>query len=548
MRLVYPSMTVRTHPHTRPPVLSRLPLLAVLAAILMYAAILTHRAWLGDDAYITFRTIDNWMHGFPLAWNVSERVQSYTHPLWMFLVSLCYALTHEFYFTVIGVSIGLSTLAAGLYSFKIAPRLLAALPGLVILSLSNAYVDYSTSGLENPLSHLLLVVFFILFFKLPKDRRGLWALSLTASLLILNRQDLCLLILPPLVYLAVRGGWRSLPPLIAGQVPTLVWELFSLFYYGFLFPNTAYAKLNTGIPTLELLQQGLYYFQNSLRHDPLTLAAILAACILAVLSRKPEHRVVALGAILYLAYVLKIGGDFMSGRFLAAPLLVAVILIARADLGALPRPVLYTAGGLVLLLGLAAPLPTYRTLTLEIQRDPQSSTRDSHGISDERLYYSLATGLMRARSHPDLPEHPWRELGEKYHDEPGYAVVVGEAVGFLGYFAGPQVHIIDQLALCDPLLARLPAEQADGWRIGHFARAIPPGYIESIETGSNQIVDPHLASYYDQLKLITQGKLTDPERLKAIWEINTGQYDWLLPQSLGQSSPTLSVHGVSTLP
>ena len=27
----------------------------------------------------------------------------------------------------------------------------------------------------------------------------------------------------------------------------MVWELFSLFYYGFLFPNTKYAKLNTGI-------------------------------------------------------------------------------------------------------------------------------------------------------------------------------------------------------------------------------------------------------------------------------------------------------------
>jgi arabinofuranosyltransferase len=29
---------------------------------------------------------------------------------------------------------------------------------------SKAYIDYSTSGLENPLTHLLIVLFFIVYF------------------------------------------------------------------------------------------------------------------------------------------------------------------------------------------------------------------------------------------------------------------------------------------------------------------------------------------------------------------------------------------------
>src|SRR5690348_16048670 len=52
-------------------------------------------AWLSDDAYITFRTVYNFTHGYGLVWNVGERVQSYTHPLWMFLLTIAYALGHD---------------------------------------------------------------------------------------------------------------------------------------------------------------------------------------------------------------------------------------------------------------------------------------------------------------------------------------------------------------------------------------------------------------------------------------------------------------------
>ena len=64
---------------------------------------------------------------------------------------------------------------------------------------------------------------------------------------------------------------RALGAAALGQLPFILWEIFSLVYYGFPFPNTAYAKLNTGIPRIELLQQGGKYLLSSLRHDPLTL-------------------------------------------------------------------------------------------------------------------------------------------------------------------------------------------------------------------------------------------------------------------------------------
>ena len=48
-------------------------------------------AWLCDDAYITFRVVDNLPGGFGLRWNTFERVQAYTNPLWMLLVTPLYS-------------------------------------------------------------------------------------------------------------------------------------------------------------------------------------------------------------------------------------------------------------------------------------------------------------------------------------------------------------------------------------------------------------------------------------------------------------------------
>jgi len=76
--------------------------------VVAYAVVLVRTAWMCDDAYITLRTIDNFVQGYGLVWNVGERVQVYTHPLWMFLISAFYALTREPYYTTLVISMLLS--------------------------------------------------------------------------------------------------------------------------------------------------------------------------------------------------------------------------------------------------------------------------------------------------------------------------------------------------------------------------------------------------------------------------------------------------------
>ena len=247
----------------------------VFGLIAISAIIIIRNAWLCDDAYITFRVVDNFINGYGLRWNVAERVQVYTHPLWMFLISFFYFFTREIFFTSNAVSILTSLGAITLVAFKISKNYRNAILAVVTFCLSKAFIDYSTSGLENPLTHLILAAFFITFFNSESSKKKLLTLSLLTSLGILNRMDTLLLFAPSLCYeifehlkTSSSESLRSkaintFRTLVLGFLPFIIWEIFSVLYYGFPFPNTAYAKLNTGIPAIKLAKQGLYYLIGS---------------------------------------------------------------------------------------------------------------------------------------------------------------------------------------------------------------------------------------------------------------------------------------------
>ena len=116
--------------------------------MLLYGVVILRTAWLSEDAFITFRTVDNFIHGFGLTWNVSERVQAYTHPLWMLLLSIAYFLTREIYYTALAVCALTSLAAIYTYVRGVAVSLPVATLGVLAAASAKAFVDYSTSGLE----------------------------------------------------------------------------------------------------------------------------------------------------------------------------------------------------------------------------------------------------------------------------------------------------------------------------------------------------------------------------------------------------------------
>jgi len=491
-----------------------------------FCVVLVRNAWLCDDAYITFRTVDNFVNGYGLTWNTAERVQAYSNPLWMFLLSLLYFFTREIYYTSILFSVAVSVAAVILLAFRVASSLGAALFIIVALSSSKAFIDYSTSGLENPLTHLVLAIFILVYLKSEINLKTFRNLSLIASIGAFNRADTIFLFLPTLLYLFWKlPKLKALRNLIVGFLPFIVWECFSLFYYGSLFPNPFYAKLYTGISRLELIKQGLWYLSNSLDMDPLTLSIIVSGIVAPFLIKERRYLPIAGGAVLYVLFVVNIGGCFMSGRYLTAPMFLAVFLLSsyfqrmHATFAKLGWLLVFI---LIILASLSSP---YSPLISDESYNNQ--VKDAHGIADERGYYYQATCLLKAISGVEMPNHNWAAEGKAARNQ-GISVVVVRAIGFYGFYAGPKVYVVDQLALADPLLARLPARENPGWRIGHFDRMIPRGYLETLVKGQNLIKDRNLAAYYEKLRIITQGNLFDLNRLILIFELNLGKYDYLV--------------------
>lgn len=422
--------------------------------------VLLRTAWICDDAFITFRTVDNFVHGYGLRWNVGERVQSFTHPLWMLVFAAAYAVTREPYITAVVLCVALSTLTFVLYGRWIVSHPATLAIGTLALLSSRAFVDYSTSGLENPMTHLLLIVLAVAWTRRSDGRGWQFAFWGAVGLSLLNRHDLAVLLLPP----ALAELWRahdrkSLGLVVLGMAPFLLWEVFSTVYYGFPLPNTAYAKLNTGVSQAAAWRQGASYYLDSLHRDPVTLPAIGGGIAAALARPRLGMRPLAIGVLVYTVYVLTIGGDHMGGRFFAAPFVLSVALLSQLSWWR-PRLTVPLAAALVCAAAAisSSPWPLLTGAGYGVGETLEQRVDVRTGIADERRFYYPDTGLLRVIAGGATPTHVWIQAGRTLR-ETGTRVTVSGFVGFLGFYAGPRVDIIDCHALTDPLLARLPADR-----------------------------------------------------------------------------------------
>ena len=494
---------------------------------LVFFAVLIRTAWISDDALITLRTVLNVTHGYGLTYNVAERVQTFTHPLWMAMLTATYTAIGNVYYATFALSLATSVAVFWLAVKRASSATRAALVAVVLL-FSRAFIDFSTSGLENPLSHVLIAAFVIRAIANRESGvglRGLWTLT---SLLYLTRPDDVLVVAPALLLATWRAPtWSARARAAAiGLAPAAAWTLFALAYFGFPFPNTAYAKLATGISARETWLQGGLYLVDSFDRDPLTMLTIGLGVIAGVASRGLS-RAVAIGIVIDLLYVVSVGGDFMSGRFMTVPLFAATLILGWRLTPALDpargwnaaRPVVVGAATLVLAIAGS------RTPNIPLFSDSRFDDRGVRpsGITNERGFYFSERSLVHAKR-STFAEPAWPRGAAL-----PAAFEVSETCGLMGVSgidSGALVHLLDTCALADPLLARLPAVYNNEWRIGHFRRMIPDGYRDSLERRENRLTDPALHRYYDDLRLaIASPSMWTAARWTAIWRLNTGGSD-----------------------
>ena len=492
--------------------LARLCLVALFGGLLL---VIVRLAWVSDDAYITLRTVENIVSGLGLRWNSAERVQINVHPLWMFLLAAGRVVTGECYFTTLAAGFALSALAAWRLP-RLASTTAAAAVVVLLLLCSRAFTEYATAGLENPLAHLLLVLQIGIAWRESDPCRRYRRTVLLAALAACTRLDL-LLVTAPMVIAAARGvSWRQrLSWAVLGMSPFVGWLLFATIYYGTPIPVVGYAKLAHGLPLPDLLVQGWHYVVASTQHDPTTTAVIAAGIGIGLSKKHLGCRGLALGALLYCGYIVEVGGDFMVGRFFTVPFVVALAILTRAFASA-PRSLLVASAAAAPVLLLLGGVPDFL-------RSPahDRATEPYHGIVDERRIYYDSLGLLSPNR--DVPAAGVASAFMRAFQR-GPAVIAWPQVGRYAYVAGDNVHFCDSWLL-DPLLTRLPVADPARWRIGHFERRFPEGYLESLATRENKIRHAGLHRYYEAMRLVVRAPVFDGARLQAMFDLWRGAYD-----------------------
>jgi arabinofuranosyltransferase len=387
-----------------------------------------------DDAFISFRCARNLASGNGPVFNVGERVEAFSNPLWVFMLALASLFKIDIVTAakVIGLACGAITLVLLMrlcrraLAFSSAATLVAA----VYLGTNITLVYYAISGLETVFYAMTLV---LMIYLLTEGR--VIAAGAAGAALALTRPEGILYVVPLAIGCRLnRCGWRRL--LMILLIPIGAYGLltsFRVLYFGALLPNSYAAKIGPepiplvgSTPRAAVFQQ--YSWNASSMQKPLLCAVFLGAFVLAGRATAPLIASVAVAAF----FVWYGRGDWMSFWRFYAPVL--------------PFFAAFWVGGLdYIRLSLGR---TYRAkafwvvLLLPLLVNGARTVRSVEAL-DRGEEFNPA---MHSRAHARIGAY-LASIGS-----PGDVVVVNE-IGAIGYYSG--CITIDMLGLSDPRVPSL---------------------------------------------------------------------------------------------
>ncbi len=491
--------------------------------ILVFTFLSYFNAWLCDDSFISFRVVDNFVNGFGLRWNIDERVQVFTNPLLVLIVSSIYYFTQHIVWVSLGTSYAFGI--TNIYLLWVLSKTKTSfLIAILFLFSSRAFFDYSYSGLENPLNYAILTAFFVIYFSEKISKARMPVMLFLMSLAFISRYDFILIfILPFGLYLFSERRRAEREKLITwdllvAALPAAIWLIFSAIYYGSIFPNTYYAKTYILEPQSLTYKQGLSYLVNELRWDAIGLCFLPFLWIFKKAQRKqfPLALLFMLFSLPYIIYTVRVGGDFMGGRFFSYPILLAGVVIARiADWGKIEKFIIFALLALYIFFTPGVPMKVYKV----IRETPLYSHRDvqSDGITDERAFYYSKLALANYGKENNILINANYKIN-MYPTDPSY-FGSSVTVGLRGFLLPREYFLLDLVALTDPLTSRLKGFG----RIGHKMRLIPKGYIQSLMEKKNLIESKGLKEYYEGIRNLTRNDIWTKGRLLDFWDYQFGK-------------------------
>ena len=505
----------------------------------IFLIIITALAWQSDDAYHAYIMAKNLVLGRGFVYNVGERATASSCPLFTLVIACGYFIFRNMFLCSLLICIIFSTMAYVIVVNNFCHTRRHVFMAFFTMVGSLCFISYTTSGLENCMLFFLTALFLKYFFK---DRlynaRRMFLLAILISLIAMTRMDAVLMFIPMILYvfLARRDKvtfLRAVPIGFAGLLPFIGWEIFSIIYYGFPFPNTAYVKLGTDIPEREYLTRGVQYLLTSLSFDPILIIVPVIAVFLVLRIKKSSYLVCILGVILYICYVCYIGGDFMVGRHFTVLFLISLICALKyMEDENEPGMLRKRFEKIYIVLVSAAIVCSYSFKPVTNQYLFGYGTSP---IADERGGYFQYTSLYNnavsyLKTGNMVIRNAWNEDGIRELRDAGYRSGLLIMVPGISIYYNSDLYLNDLYALGDPFLSKLPAVREDNWRIGHMWREAPVGYDETVISGENRIENESLREYYEVIKLITRAPVWDKDRLKAVIDMNLGKYDHLIEE------------------
>lgn len=511
-------------------------------SLLIFIGIITLLAWQSDDAYHAYIMAKNLVDGNGFVYNVGQRATASSCPLFTLVVALGYFVIRDMFFVSLLINIIFSALSYKILVWNYCKSKNQVVLTFAILVCSVSFISYTTSGLENSMLFFLTACFLKIYFGSERyDAKKMFLLALLVSLIAMTRMDAVLMFAPMAVYVYLgRRDNVSFPKAVGigvlGLLPFILWELFATFYFGFPFPNTAYAKLGTNFGLWPYIVRGIKYYINALICDPIILIIPFLTIICALYVRKASYIWCMVSVGMYCLYLLYIGGDFMMGRHFTVLFYISLTCyldIKNREFSTYGKG--YRLQKYVVALTIVAVV--YTLTTGVITKQFLYGENFSSPISDERAgyykYSSLFNNVISLYKTGDLCiRNAWNEAGIIEYREAGYTGGILPSVPGVSKYYNNDMYLNDLYALGDPYLAHLPAVKEDNWRIGHMWRQAPYGYEEQILYGSseegNRIENEDASKYYDIIMKVTTDPLFDADRIKTVIELNLGKYDYLV--------------------
>lgn len=458
-------------------------LLTALSVIFIFICL--NNKFVQDDAFISFRYVQNFVDGNGLVFNIGERVEGYTNLLWVLLMSLfvffkmniqslSQILSVLFGTLVLFMTYRISDLIELKNETKTNKKIKTAdsdvnvnyfnLIPSVMLVFTGSFIFWSISGMESTMfiSFVLLGIYFYL-----KDSRGefiSYKFSLFIFLATLTRPEglyfFGLIIIHKIFFafreyksgaLKVLFSKNNLIIYSVFVIPVIFYFLIRYNYYGYLFPNTYYAK--TGLST-DYLNSGIEYFMKFLK--AYLLYGVVLFAPLYLFKRKEnifEISLMYLLTISFIIYVISVGGDVLKqNRFFLPVLPLIYILFAK-----LLTEIYFLWKRKSVNSGIAFPAVLAVTAVICIYYyTSQKETLDKDIQSENGLVdkMKIAGNWFRLKQ---------QQLGRPLN-------LAATTIGSVSYFAGHEVNVIDLLGLTDREIAHNPqiipeiSNQSIGWK------------------------------------------------------------------------------------